>query len=170
MAIGAIWADIWNEAIWDTTIWSQSAPVDTTPPVFSAGPTAENATSSGHDIQATLDEAGTIYAVRLPDLAAAPSSAQVKAGQDSTGSPAPEAKSVAAAAGVPASMNFNIGSPDTAYDYYVVAEDDETTPNLQASPTLVEATTSAASSAGDYGKVLAACLRGILRNVLFDRG
>lgn len=25
MAIGAIWGEIWNEAIWDTSIWSQSA-------------------------------------------------------------------------------------------------------------------------------------------------
>lgn len=25
MAIGAIWGEIWNEAIWDTSIWSQDA-------------------------------------------------------------------------------------------------------------------------------------------------
>ena len=25
MAIGAIWAEIWDETIWDTTIWSQEA-------------------------------------------------------------------------------------------------------------------------------------------------
>ncbi|MCG7932104.1 MAG: cadherin repeat domain-containing protein [Candidatus Thiodiazotropha lotti] len=116
---------------------------DVTAPVFSAGPAAANPTTSGHDIQATLDEDGTIYAVRLPDGATAPSSAQVRDGQDSTGSPAPEAKSVSATAAVQASMTFNTGSASTAYDYYVVAEDDETTPNIQASPTLVNATTSA---------------------------
>ncbi|NBT49982.1 MAG: hypothetical protein EBT12_00240 [Marivivens sp.] len=115
--------------------------IDNTPPVFNAGPTAANATDVGHDIQATLDEDGTIYAVRLADGAAAPSSAQVKAGQDAASSPAPEAKSVAATASVQASMTFSTGSELTAYDYYVVAEDDEGTPNIQASPTLVNATT-----------------------------
>ncbi|MEW8139328.1 MAG: heparin lyase I family protein [Candidatus Thiodiazotropha endolucinida] len=119
---------------------------DTTPPVFTAGPAAANPTTSGHDIQATLDEDGTIYAVRLPDGAAAPSSAQVKAGQDSTGSPAPEADSVAATASVQASITFSGGAAGIPYDYYVVAEDDEGTPNLQASPTLVEATTTAGNN------------------------
>ena len=35
MAIGAIWGEIWNEAIWDTAIWAQTAGSDTTPDAFS---------------------------------------------------------------------------------------------------------------------------------------
>jgi hypothetical protein len=35
MAIGAIWGEIWNEAIWNTAIWSQAAASDTTPDAFS---------------------------------------------------------------------------------------------------------------------------------------
>ena len=116
---------------------------DTTAPVNDVAPASTNQTQNGHDITATLDEAGTIYAVRLADGAAAPSSAQVKLGQDSTGSAAPEAKSVAAAAATQASMTFSTGAASTAYDYYVVAEDDESTPNLQTSPVLVNATTAA---------------------------
>lgn len=133
-----------------------AAAADTTPPVFTVVPAAANITQTGCDITATIDEDGTIYAVRLVDGAAAPSSVQVKAGQDSTGSAAPEAKSVAATAATQASMTFSTGSASTPYDYYVVAEDDEGSPNLQASPTLVEATTATPAftidslSAGPY--------------------
>lgn len=35
MAIGAIWGEIWNEAIWNTAIWAQTAADDTTPDAFS---------------------------------------------------------------------------------------------------------------------------------------
>lgn len=35
MAIGAIWGEIWNEAIWNTAIWAQEAADDTTPDQFS---------------------------------------------------------------------------------------------------------------------------------------
>ncbi|MCK2149518.1 AsmA family protein [Marinobacter alexandrii] len=115
---------------------------DTTAPAFTAAPAVTATTSSGHTISATLDEPGTLYGVRLANGAVAPSSAQVKAGQDSTGAAAPEAKSAAAANS--ADLVFSTGAASTAYDYYIVAEDDETTPNLQAAPTLVNATTAVA--------------------------
>jgi|GEM_PF-4595949 len=113
---------------------------DTAAPVFSSGPSVSATTPDGHTIGATINEPGTIYGVRLANGAPAPSSAQVKAGQDSTGAAAPEAKSGVADNSV--SLVFSTGSVSTPYDYYIVAEDDEATPNLQASPTLVEATTS----------------------------
>jgi len=119
---------------------------DTTPPTFDTAPNVTATTETGHSIAATLNEAGTIYGVRLANGATAPTSAQVKAGQDSTGSAAPEAKSSAAANS--ATLVFSTGSASTAYDYYIVAEDDEGTPNVQASPTLVEATTAAAQVPG----------------------
>jgi hypothetical protein len=34
MAIGAIWGEIWNEAIWNTAIWAQDVGDDTTPDQF----------------------------------------------------------------------------------------------------------------------------------------
>ena len=113
---------------------------DTAAPTFSVAPSVEATTSSGHTVGATLNENGTLYGVRLADAAAAPSSAQVKAGQDASGTAALEALSSSALNA--ASLTFSTGAGSTPYDYYLVAEDDETTPNLQASPTLVEATTS----------------------------
>lgn len=114
---------------------------DTTAPTFTVAPAVTATTSSGHTISATLDEPGTLYGVRLANGAVAPNSAQVKAGQDSTGAAAPEAKSAAAANS--ADLVFSTGAASTAYDYYIVAEDDETTPNLQATPALVTDTTDA---------------------------
>jgi len=119
---------------------------DTTAPTFTSAPAVTNTTDSGHSIAATLNEAGTIYGVRLANGASAPSAAQVKAGQDSTGSAAPEAKSGAASNS--ATLVFSTGSANTPYDYYILAEDDEGTPNVQASPTLVEATTAASQVPG----------------------
>lgn len=114
---------------------------DVTPPNFDAGPTVTVSTNTGHTIASTINENGTIYGVRLADGATAPTSAQVKAGNDSTDSAAPEAKSVSASGGVSADLVFSTGSLSTAYDYYIVAEDSSA--NLQATPTLVEATTEA---------------------------
>jgi len=114
---------------------------DTTPPTFNSAPAVTATGVSGHTIEATLSEQGTIYGVRLANGASAPDSAQVKAGNDASGSVAPEAQSVSAAND--GSLVFSSGSANTPYDYYVVAEDDEGTPNVQASPTLVEATTDA---------------------------
>lgn len=125
--------------------WDDSLAADNTAPTFTSAPSITDTTDSGHTISATLDEDGTIYAVRLPDGATAPSSAQVKAGQDSTGSAALEAKSVAATASVSADLVFSTADSSTAYDYYVVAEDDEGTPNVQAAPVLVNGTTNAPS-------------------------
>lgn len=121
----------------------EAAGGDTNPPNFNpgAGPTVTVSTNTGHTISSTIDENGTIYGVRLADGATAPTSAQVKAGNDSTDSAAPEAKSVSASSGVSADLVFSTGSLSTAYDYYIVAED--SSGNLQATPTLVEATTEA---------------------------
>lgn len=125
--------------------WDDGLAADNTAPTFTSAPSITDTTDSGHTISATLDEDGTIYAVRLPDGATAPSSAQVKAGQDSTGSAALEAKSVAATASVSADLVFSTADSSTAYDYYIVAEDDEGTPNIQAAPVLVNGTTNAPS-------------------------
>lgn len=126
----------------DGSAWVNDGAIsDTTPPtVSSLGITAT--TSTGHTISSTLDEDGTVYAVRLSNGSPQPSVAQIKAGQDSTGSAAPEAKTSAATLGVQVDLVFSTGSPSTPYDYYYVAEDDEATPNV-TSISLVEGTTSA---------------------------
>lgn len=128
---------------------------DLTPPTFTAGPVAGNASAVGHTITGTIDKTGVIYAVRLASGAAAPTSAQVRDGQDSTGSPALESKNAVANANASTSLPaFVTGSPSTTYDYYVVAEDDAGVPNLQASPEPVISATTTSGSANIDGGVL----------------
>jgi hypothetical protein len=121
---------------------------DTTAPTFSTAPVVTATSTTGLTIASTLNETGTVYGVRLASGATAPSPAQVKAGQDSTGAAALESVLVAATASVSANLVFSTGSPSTAYDYYIVAEDDEATPNIQATPTSFSATTPATAVPG----------------------
>jgi hypothetical protein len=121
---------------------------DTTAPTFDAAANVTATSSTGHTVSSTLNETGTLYGVRLASGATAPSSVQVKAGQNNTGAAALEAVSVAATAATSADLTFSTGAASTAYDYYIVAQDDEGTPNLQAAPTLVSATTAAAAVPG----------------------
>lgn len=44
MAIGAIWGNIWNEAIWNTAIWAQSGAPDVTAPTVSSATFGANGT------------------------------------------------------------------------------------------------------------------------------
>jgi hypothetical protein len=124
------------------------AATDTTAPTFNTAPAVTATSETGHTIASTLNETGTLYGVRLASGATAPSPAQVKAGQNNTGAAALEAVSVAATAATNANLVFSTGAASTAYAYYIVAEDDETTPNLQAAPTPVSATTAATAVPG----------------------
>lgn len=118
---------------------------DTTPPTLDVGPSVGSVTSSGFTPSASINEAGKIYFVVVADGATAPSPAQVKAGQDATGS----AALASASATVPSSpftASFSAItslSASTAYDVYFIAEDDESAPNVQTSVSKVDATTSA---------------------------
>ena len=121
---------------------------DTTAPVFETGfPFAENAVRTSFTLKADIDEAGTIYYVSMPDGFLAPTSAEVKAGTGSGGFIPTQSGNQSVPSGdfshdfVPTGLSAN-----TSYDIYVVAEDDEASPNLQASPTLVEVTTSASNA------------------------
>lgn len=123
------------------TIDYTAAGADTTPPTFSVAP-AVTPSSSGGTATATIDETGDIFYVVVADGASAPSSAQVLAGQNASGAAALAAGSDTA--GTVLSDVFTGLSASTAYDAYFVARDDEGTPNVQASPTKVDFTTSAA--------------------------
>jgi hypothetical protein len=123
-----------------TSEFSTTEAGDTTPPTFSAGPASANVSDTSFDITATLNENGTVYAVVVADGASAPSSAEVKAGTGSGGS-GQLATDSAVDSGSGVTLNLTGLTASTAYDVYVVAEDDEGTPNLQASPTLVNVTT-----------------------------
>ena len=120
---------------------------DVTAPTFDVAPAVGSVTSSGFTPSASIDEAGKIYYVVVADGATAPSVAQVKAGQDSTGSSALDSSN-ATVSSSPFTSSFSAItslSASTAYDVYFVAEDDEGTPNVQSSVTKVDTTTSSPS-------------------------
>lgn len=102
-------------------------------------PVGRNITTDNFDLIVQLDEPGMAYYVVLPEGAPAPSNDQVKTGNDASG----------ASAGISGSMSVPTAYTDASsnvpglvegltYDVYVVGEDDEGTPNLQASPTLIQ--------------------------------
>ncbi|WP_281560773.1 Ig-like domain-containing protein [Thalassomonas sp. RHCl1] len=115
------------------------APVgDTTPPTFENGtPSIGSETGTGATVSADLDEDGTVYYVVVADGAAAPSVSEVKAGTGSGGSGQLAAGNFTTT-GTTGNEAFGGLSDNTAYDLYVVAEDDEGTPNVQASVTKVD--------------------------------
>ncbi|MDN4165376.1 lamin tail domain-containing protein [Cytophagales bacterium LB-30] len=116
---------------------------DLTAPVFSSTPAISNINSTGADLTVNINEAGTVYYVVVADGASAPSAEQVKAGTDA----ADAAATLAGNNAVEATTDFVFAltglSNGTAYDVYVVAQDDETSPNLQSTATLVEFATDA---------------------------
>lgn len=117
---------------------------DTTPPIYEVAPAVTETRENGHTISGTADEDSVFYGVRLPAGATVPTSQQVIDGQDASGSPALEADFVAASAGISADLDFVTASASTGYRYAIVAVDDEPTPNVQATPTVIDDTTAAA--------------------------
>ena len=113
------------------------------PPVFENGyPFIANVMESSFDIKAKINESGMIYYVILPDGADAPSVSQVLNGEDGSGTAAllASAKSVSNPDNVQ-SINISGLSGSTAYDVYLLAEDDFSTPNVQDTTSLLEVTT-----------------------------
>ncbi len=117
---------------------SDIAGLDTTPPTFTSGPTAQNIAQTDFQIAAQLNEPGTIYAVVVADGAAAPTSTEVKNGTGSGGT-GELATDSALDSGSGVVLSLTGLSQLTAYDVYVVGEDDDN--NLMLTPTLVEVTT-----------------------------
>ncbi|MDG1314443.1 MAG: YDG domain-containing protein, partial [Flavobacteriaceae bacterium] len=88
------------------------------------------------------DEAGDIFYVVLADGAAAPTSTEVVNGTGNAGAVAVTSDNASVTIGVPPN-DFSVTglTAGTDYDVYVVARDDEGTPNLQGSPTKLDVTT-----------------------------
>jgi endonuclease/exonuclease/phosphatase family metal-dependent hydrolase len=118
---------------------------DVTPPAFTnTFPIINAISATSFTVRTNLDELGKTYFVVLPAGAAAPSSSQVKLGQNGSG--------VAVVANLTGTINVTTAaieftlqvsglSPATGYDVYIVAEDN--VPNLQTSPTKISVVTSA---------------------------
>lgn len=117
------------------------APDTFAPTYISTYPKTANVSDTSFDAQIQLNEAGTAYLVVVADGAAAPTSAEVKAGTGSGGTGQVFAGNVAVvAASTTATISATGLAASTSYDVYVVAEDDEGTPNIQASPVLINQT------------------------------
>ncbi|RYD95374.1 MAG: hypothetical protein EOP54_15905, partial [Sphingobacteriales bacterium] len=113
-----------------------------TAPIFDEAPAVSNVRSSKFDLSASIDKAGRVYYVVLPNGATAPTSARVKSGENASGGAAPYSGS-ALISSSPFSHSFTISNLDlgTAYDIYVVAEDDASPANLMAAPVKLDVTT-----------------------------
>jgi predicted extracellular nuclease len=91
-----------------------------------------------------MDEIGTAYYVTVPDGATAPTPAEVKAGVDYGTVTLENSGSIVVAAAATDYLAAISGlTTDTPYDVYLVAEDDETTPNIQAAVVMLDVTPSA---------------------------
>lgn len=118
---------------------------DTTAPTCSVSPAEDSVTSSSITVDATCsdetDASVNHYAVAVADAAAAPSPAQIAAGQDSTGSAALAACSDLAVTNAAEGQCALTGlSASTAYDVYYTVGD--SAPNY-LTPVLINSTTSA---------------------------
>jgi len=112
---------------------------DITAPVWSSSPVVSNIGQTTFTVNSTIDETGDTFIVVVPATESIPSPAQVIAGQNAAGgSPAFSGSSLAGTAAV-----FNVAglTNNTAYFACLIARDDETTPNVQASVYTVAATT-----------------------------
>ncbi|MCX7002905.1 MAG: hypothetical protein NTV22_06480 [bacterium] len=113
---------------------------DITPPNWISGwPAVALPTLTGFTVRAEIDEPGAAFYVVLADGAAAPSAAQVRAGQDATGGVALSTGTIALAAASEGTAVVGNLFAVTPYDVYFVAEDRAS--NLQATPVKVDAAT-----------------------------
>ncbi|KAF5065625.1 Cadherin-like protein [anaerobic digester metagenome] len=97
----------------------------------------------GFTPSASIDEGGTIYYVVVVSGDTAPTASQIKNGKNASNSDA-LASSSSAVSSDPYTSSFTAItglSSNTNYDVYFVAEDDESTPNIQASVTKIVVTT-----------------------------
>jgi len=102
----------------------------------SAFPIADQITQTTCELLTKANEAGTVYCVVVPNGADSPSSEQVKAGQNAAGESVLSCCAASWALSLSVTTNEITGlEPETLYDVYLVAEDDEDTPNLQTEPT-----------------------------------
>ncbi|GMQ49586.1 tandem-95 repeat protein [Vibrio sp. 10N] len=120
--------------------------LDQTPPVFqNSSPTLNTVTTTGATLSVSLDEKGTAYFVVVANSSSAPSAGQVKTGKDASGADAIASGSFAIGDSLSNSSVISVLSDGTDYDVYVVAEDDESTPNVQVSASKLDLTTTDSS-------------------------
>lgn len=125
---------------WEEAVTAAFSTVDNTPPVFSAGfPAVANIESTQADLQVSMDEPGKAYYVVVPDGSTAPTVAEVVAGTNyGTVTLLTNGIIDVTAGGSTYSATLTGLTDKTNYDIYVVAEDDEPTPNRQTETVKVD--------------------------------
>jgi hypothetical protein len=158
---GHNFTDLSSGSVTVTTMTADSLPdlggggVDTTAPILSSAIlTATSATTSTGTI--TTDEVGPAWAVATTS-ATQPSAAQVKAGQDHTGTTAPSDTATLAIGANPAVFSFTGQTTSATYYIHVVQDDEADTPN----------TSDVESSAGE---VIAAPTTVTVNTLVFTEG
>jgi hypothetical protein len=126
-----------------------TAVADTTAPTFVSGyPSVSGTSSSGFTLTVQLNEAGTAYYVVVTDGATAPTATEVKAGTAASGATAADNGSISvSAASTSATAAVSGLSAGTAYDVYVVGQDNESTPNVMSSASKADVTTTVTNTA-----------------------
>ncbi|AQT59134.1 hypothetical protein B0D95_02815 [Cellvibrio sp. PSBB023] len=127
-------------------------PVQSAVPIFeNSTPSVSNTTTASFQITADINEAGAVYYVVVANNSGVPTAAQVKNGKDSSGADAIKSGSQTITNGSFA-HTFNVTglSEATTYDVYMVAQDDEGTPNVSAVTAKVSATTLSNNSAVSF--------------------
>ena len=137
--------NIWIDGIrigksWAEAVTDEFSLEDNTAPVFTSGyPKVENIDATQADLAVNMDEAGTVYYVVVPDGSTAPTVEEVVAGTDYGTVTLAAHGTIDVLAGSTAYSATITGLADkTDYDIYVVAEDDEDTPNRQAATVMVD--------------------------------
>ncbi|NOY37839.1 MAG: T9SS type A sorting domain-containing protein [Chlorobi bacterium] len=115
------------------------------PPVWNSGyPLATFVRDDKATVVVNMDRAGKAYVIVVLDGSANPTSSEVKAGQDYGAVTVLDYDSVEV---TNANMDFSVvvtcANPATAYDIWVVAQDDATVPNVQTDPVKLDITTTA---------------------------
>ncbi len=127
-------AKSWADAV------TASLASDTTPPLFSGGfPGVTNISPTGAELQVSINEAGKVFYLVVPDGSAAPTAAEVAAGVNYGTVKITAAGTLEVTE--PGSVKTAVlaGLTDkTTYDVYLVAQDDEPAPNRQAEPASLE--------------------------------
>ena len=109
---------------------------ESTPPTFTTN-YFENIAAGSFDIKTKINEEGKVYYIVVASNSAAPTSAQVKAGANYAAVTVLASGNVTATANNLTTISVTSGvSAGTKYAVYLVAQDNQATPNLQAAPTL----------------------------------
>lgn len=125
---------------WEEAVTTELSLEDNSPPIFTSGyPAVANIDATQADLEVSMDEAGKAYYVVVPDGAAAPTVEEVVAGTAYGTVTLIASGTIDITAGGGTYTATITGLTDkTDYDLYVVAEDDEDTPNRQTETAMVD--------------------------------